>query len=402
MFLFLYSNLFHEALVKVHDNTQRVCIMATTAAAMTATSAQAAEIDIVLPTAVSITGDITPTSYDEWTAKVSSLQGPHTVFLWSYGGNLLAALQIGEFIRMRGWNSAVLADCYCSCALIWLAGSSKWMLPEAHIGFHVASLNGQESGHGSAMIGGYLTRIGYDYNVVSFATQAGPQEVSLLTPQAAKFLGINVAAIELPAPAQSAPPTQAATPAPPAQRPEDQVTALTNAMFESANRGEVLDRWYADRVDYYGKLVSKQDIIADKLEFNTRWPVHHNRPTTLNASCQSTDSGSGCLVSGAFDWDSANTTAHRKGTGTFRYAFSEINGAFLVVLEDSTVTSRREAFSESEEQTIADWPANDEERWRATAPVRLRYARHPVNGDRHGLSLVLSRDANRLQRDQVR
>ena len=43
----------------------------------------------------------------------------------SPGGDLLTALQVGEYIRERGWNTAVSGYCFSGCALIYLGGKER-------------------------------------------------------------------------------------------------------------------------------------------------------------------------------------------------------------------------------------------------------------------------------------
>jgi hypothetical protein len=47
----------------------------------------------------------------------------------------------------------VLDECYSACASIWLAGTPRMMAPQAKIGFHAASVNGQEKGRGNPLVG---------------------------------------------------------------------------------------------------------------------------------------------------------------------------------------------------------------------------------------------------------
>src|SRR3990170_6640886 len=53
------------------------------------------------------------------------------VFLESPGGTVIPALEIGRLVRERGYRTVVLAGgtCASSCALIWLAGTPRYLAP---------------------------------------------------------------------------------------------------------------------------------------------------------------------------------------------------------------------------------------------------------------------------------
>ena len=56
------------------------------------------------------------------------------VFLESEGGNLLAGIQLGEAIRLKGFSTAVTGICASACALAWLGGQPRFMTPVASVG----------------------------------------------------------------------------------------------------------------------------------------------------------------------------------------------------------------------------------------------------------------------------
>lgn len=184
----------------------------TIAALTMATFARAADIQVIAPGptgtgAITVLGNITAEDGAAFERKTDALSGAYLVALESPGGNVLSALRIGERIRLRGWNAWVTRSCYSACALAWLGGAHRVMSPEAKVGFHAASVEGKETGAGNAIVGSYLTRLGYSYNAILFATSARPEAMSLLTPQKARDVGIPVVVID--------PKTAAATPAPP-------------------------------------------------------------------------------------------------------------------------------------------------------------------------------------------
>jgi hypothetical protein len=161
---------------------------------------------------ISMEGQIGPDDFAVFKLKANRLAGDEIlVQLTGLGGNLIAAMQIGEFIRLRGWATYVESECDSACAAIWLAGKPRLAAPKALIGFHAASINGQENGAGNALFGAYMTRLGLGYEAIGWATTAGPDDISYLTPAKAKQIGIDVGMLEPNTKQGNARPTQPPT-----------------------------------------------------------------------------------------------------------------------------------------------------------------------------------------------
>lgn len=109
------------------------------------------------------------------------------VYLESPGGAVVAAVEIGKLIREKDYATAVLAEgtCTSSCALVWLAGTRRYLAPGAQLGFHASHMDDGgrlvETGVGNAIVGYYLAQLGMSEKTVVFATMASPYEFSWLT-----------------------------------------------------------------------------------------------------------------------------------------------------------------------------------------------------------------------------
>ena len=108
------------------------------------------------------------------------------VGLSSDGGALLPAIEIGNQIRLRGYGTVVIGEATCTsaCALIWIAGSPRYLQPGARLGFH-ASYRDEggklvETGLGNAIVGHYLSQLNLSQRAVIFATKASPYQISWL------------------------------------------------------------------------------------------------------------------------------------------------------------------------------------------------------------------------------
>ena len=121
-----------------------------------------------------------------------------TVYLDSQGGKLYPALEIGKIIRIKGFATAVQeTECASSCAIVWLAGEPRMMGNFSSIGFHTPytmDKNGNKKSDiaSGALIGSYLTGLGFRQNVAMYVVTAGAKEMSWLNKSTADKLGIAV------------------------------------------------------------------------------------------------------------------------------------------------------------------------------------------------------------------
>lgn len=146
--------------------------------------------------AIFIGGEIE--SGDESKFRRLSIQFPKAIVaLDSKGGKIFPAIEIGKMIRLAGFSTIVLegSTCASSCALIWLAGSPRFMQTDGLVGFHASyrSNNGQleETGVGNAVIGHYLSSLNLPQSAVIFATTASPNEILWLTSEIGQEVGID-------------------------------------------------------------------------------------------------------------------------------------------------------------------------------------------------------------------
>jgi hypothetical protein len=163
--------------------------------------------------AIVISGEIVAGD-DRKFANIAISTSKAIVLLDSPGGVLTPALEIGRAIRLKGFMTYVPEDfsCASSCALIWLAGSTRLKSARGHIGFHAAYLD--EAGRltpaavGNALVGRYLTQLDLPQSAVEFVTEAPPEEMEWLSERKADSVGISYKAYDAapsPPPARVAP-----------------------------------------------------------------------------------------------------------------------------------------------------------------------------------------------------
>lgn len=148
------------------------------------------------------------------------------VGLASEGGSVIAAMDIGEQIRMHNYATVVPDRILCAsaCAIAWLGGTQRFMGTGAKIGFHAAYISqggeAKESGVGNALLGRYLTTLGLPRRAIVFITEAPPEGMAWLTMADAERQGIDVSPFTFKGESQSLSPPVTAGVAPPPRSPQ--------------------------------------------------------------------------------------------------------------------------------------------------------------------------------------
>jgi hypothetical protein len=128
--------------------------------------------------------------------QISKSLPPQTIVRFdSPGGSLLAGIEIGKIIAASGFATSVSDLCASSCALAWLAGSPRILSSSAKVGFHLAyksNVDQSESGAGNALVGSYVSGLGFGENIVRYITSAPPNDMQWLSPRDADLLGIDI------------------------------------------------------------------------------------------------------------------------------------------------------------------------------------------------------------------
>lgn len=130
------------------------------------------------------------------------------VILNSDGGVAIEGMEIGEAIRARpakpvGMVTIVLDGnrCASACALVFAGGQIREMQAHALLGAHAVYVTGtdgvsRETGQGNAMVGAYLTKLGYSYQTVAAMTSAAPGDMTWLNPAEARQIGLGVLTVD--------------------------------------------------------------------------------------------------------------------------------------------------------------------------------------------------------------
>jgi hypothetical protein len=293
------------------------------------------------------------------------------VVFHSGGGNLLAGIEIGKAIRLKGFSTLVPDDMHCAsaCALAWLAGRVRLMSDTARVGFHAVytSEDGETrvSSAGNAIAGAYLNQLGLPTSAIIYITGAPPDGMQWLNFADAQRVGIEVKKLNLTTDANaSKPPAQPNSSVPISNDRLASIAEETRDLFSATNRSNAaaiayLQKKYSDQVTYFGKALPKANILSDKKAFLQKWPVRNYSlvADSLQVAC---DSDTTCTADGKVAWTATSAKAISQGTAVFSYSWSLEAGIWKIQSETSKVISRNvsrngtDAFGSS--STSSGWP----------------------------------------------
>jgi hypothetical protein len=324
-----------------------------------ATQAAAAEISIEPTNApssalIAVDGTLVPEDIDQFRSKVAGIKNAAVLFRGD-GGSVLAAIRIGRYIRLKNWISFVPANTTCAsaCALAWLGGSRRLANATARIGFHAAHTikGGQvtETGLGNAMVGAYLNELGLSDEAIVYITSAEPTSMRWLTAGDAATFGIELETL----PTRNTEPPSAAS-EPDLERTLEQRTAnyissiMTSWSGSNAHAAAALQQIYGTEVTYYGKLLTREDVLADKQKFIELWPHrkymirHPSVVTSCTNPCQ--DCKPICTVTGTVDWVASNANnAKSQGSAQFEYRVQWSDQEMPTIIHETSKVIERTA-----------------------------------------------------------
>lgn len=116
----------------------------------------------------------------------------------SPGGLIAEGLSIGRTIFIKRFDTGVGSNSMCAsaCGLAWLAGKEKFAFPSSRVGFHAIYTNPGSnmriSSAGNALVGAYLQRLGFNDELIIYATDTVPTSMQWLTTADAERFRLNV------------------------------------------------------------------------------------------------------------------------------------------------------------------------------------------------------------------
>jgi hypothetical protein len=115
-------------------------------------------------------------------------------------------------------------------------------------------------------------------------------------------------------------------------------------IWSSSDEGALSDvhEVYAPRVNFYGRVLDKRGITAEKMRFVRRWPIRRYslRPGTTRVDCDQNKRA--CVVRTLIDWEAASPQrrAVSRGVSEFKLGVGFSGPQPLVVYEGGRVIAR--------------------------------------------------------------
>lgn len=299
------------------------------------------------PDIISVVGDL-GVGDDSQFVNVALNSENAIVIFQSRGGNLLAGIAIGKAIHLKGFSTYVpdTIQCASACALAWLGGRVRYMSNTARVGFHAAYVNAggqaEVSSAGNALVGAYLNQLGLPASAIIYITGAPPEGMQWLNFADAQRFEIDVRPYDLtvrPAVAKSDLPNNSSSSE--VSSVESEVykfisaTNLSNELSLSYLEGK-----YLEKVSYYGKVLSRASVIADKKAFFKKWPVrkYSVRPASISIVCETTIK---CRTNGILDWEASGAILNSKGSAKFELQWILEDSIWKISSEKSQVVDRK-------------------------------------------------------------
>lgn len=267
--------------------------------------------------------------------------GARVVTFDSNGGNIHAAMAFGRAIRSLALDTVQVrsAQCASACALAYVGGVMRTAEPGS-IGVHRSSFSGDAriDGHSAvaavqamtAEIMTYLIEMGVDPKLLQLSLSVDSSDMRYLTASEMVQFGVTSSA---PGGQQVAAATDTTTPdaVEPIRKAEDVSSEARDQALKFVEKYHEAWSWpnnqalafmeavYADSVVFYGKTVTRDDVLQEKTVFAERWPkraysVKHGSEQVL---CSST-----CAVSAIVEWYAHSPKRAKSSSGAAEFTLT--------------------------------------------------------------------------------
>lgn len=104
---------------------------------------------------------------------------------------------------------------------------------------------------------------------------------------------------------------------------QNSATELVRLILQSNDDPQIAlqmaDRIYADFVDFFGKPMSRREVLDDKRRYFQRWPIRSAQVNerTVEALCENGK----CVVMGEYDWYVSSPQRNKRANGTAKFYY---------------------------------------------------------------------------------
>lgn len=294
-----------------------------------------------LPNVIALNGEINFRAPLAFRRALAARPQVDTLILSSGGGSVQAALLVAEEVFERKLGTLILPETQClsACSLIFFAGQQR--IVEGSLGVHQISGGGdlQEAQLNLSDILEVLAKYDVPQQVITRMLRTSPDDMYIFSDAEIASLGL-IRTLE----PRSDTEVSAYPPKVNSAQQEKMAEAfvLGVMMAGSLPRDELISvatNIYADNVNFYGKEVTKEEVLADKHKYVQRWPMRAStaRPATIHSSCTQDI----CRITGVYDWVVSDTNWKKsaKGSATFEY-YLRVGAGYKIIAENGKVLER--------------------------------------------------------------
>lgn len=245
--------------------------------------------------------------------------GARLITFDSNGGNIHAAMAFGRVIRSFGLETVQIrsAQCASACALAFVGGVTRTAEPGS-IGVHRSSFSGdaQIDGHSAvaavqamtADIMTYLIEMGVDPKLLQLSLSVDSSDMRYLTASEMAQFGVTsstgrVVAVKTEPAIPAVAPTDGKTGVvdPPVQDRALAFVAQYHEAWSWQNDRALafMETAYADALIFYGKVLTRSEVLREKRTFAERWP---QRAYSVKHGSERAVCSSICTVSAIVEW----------------------------------------------------------------------------------------------------
>lgn len=292
-------------------------------------------VDDAEPSIFFLYGEIDVRTALNFDRAVDMFGPPKLLILSSSGGLVSQALLVAKRVNALG-ASTLVADgdkCFSACALVFLAGQLR--VADGDLGVHQISSPTGNLQSGQLTISDILDVLG-DFNVpndlIVDMFRTPPDQIHVLSRDEKLRYGMLLR-------------DKSARDADGSESLESRAVRFMvefNALWSRENDVAVmrLVGLFSQTVAFYGKTVSRADILSEKRNFAERWPLRQYAvvPGTVFASC----AADLCTVSANVEWDARSPArgAVSRGLAFHQLTLRLRGGTFVVIGEDGRVLKR--------------------------------------------------------------
>lgn len=286
------------------------------------------------PPVLVVKGDFELSDSPDHLSREVAASGARIITFDSNGGNIVAAMAYGRAIRSLGLSTFQLraTQCASACALAFVGGTVRQADPGS-IGVHQSSFSPERNldGHSAvaavqeitAQIMTYLIEMGVDPRLLQLSLSIAKDDMRYLTASEMQAYKVTSGGqIEVPKshwPAASAPSTRTVvTAAETAATDEQKALAFMTRYHDAwslpnAEAFAFLGAAYGDRVNFYGKSATREEVLIDKRRFADRWS---RRAYSVRHGSESVHCTDTCQLDGSVEWFAQSARGDRASSGT--------------------------------------------------------------------------------------